>query len=336
MRKCNAILPPDFKLPVKCIFVLLNIGTSLVAIFGNALVMLILCTNQSLKTRSNYFLLFLAGTDVVVGLIAQPITCLLVINFLYLDRVCAISKILAYVCSVSCGASTGILALIGYDRYLHLSKLGNYNKYMTNGKLKVSISVIFAYQILVGCLIFQEDTATIYHYFIMVHIGTYGTILSFYYYKSWKTAKKGMISTTTGKKTKKQWRTTKSMALLVLVFVVCWSPFFLYFLFQLICKSMGIDSEKKFYPENLKVFFFCLLCGYTNSCINPFLYYWRNERIRLGIESFVRNKLGRKTRRVNNDSISEMPNSTCATHVQSYEKTSIEMDLKSTQRISIK
>ena len=156
------------------------------------------------------------------------------------------------------GASTGILALIGYDRYLHLSKLSNYNKYMTNGKLKVSISIIFAYQILVGCLIFQDDTATIYHYFIKVHIGTYGTILSFYYYKSWKAAKKGMVSTTTSKKTKKQWRATKSMALLVLVFVVCWSPFFLYFLFQLICQSMGIDSEKKFYSENLKFFFFFL------------------------------------------------------------------------------
>ena len=261
MRKCNAILSPDFKLPVKCIVLLLNIGTSLVSISGNALVMLILSTNPGFKTRSNYSLLFLPGTDVVVGLVAQPITCLLVINFLYLDQVCIASKILAYVCSVSCGASTGMLALISCDWYLHLSKLSNYNKYMTNRKLKVLISILFAYQILLGFLIFQEDTAIIYHYFIMGHIGTYTTILSFYYYKSWKIAKKRNVSTTASKKTKKQWRTTKSMALPVLAFVVCRSPFFLYFLFQLICQSMGIDSETKFYAENLKIFFFCLLCG---------------------------------------------------------------------------
>ena len=55
---------------------------------------------------------------------------------------------------MSSGASTGILALIGYARYLHLSQLSNYNKYMANRKLKVLISITFAYQILVGCLIF--------------------------------------------------------------------------------------------------------------------------------------------------------------------------------------
>ena len=97
IRQCSAVLAPDFKLPVKCIFLVLNIGTSLVAIFGNALVMLILHTTPRLKTQSNYLLLFLAGTHLIVGLIAQPITCILVINYLYLDKVCIISQILACV-----------------------------------------------------------------------------------------------------------------------------------------------------------------------------------------------------------------------------------------------
>ena len=77
-----------------------------------------------------------------------------------------------------------MLALIGYDEYLHPSRLKNYNKYMTNRKLKVLISMIFAYQTLVGGLIFHEDTGEIYIYFVVGHSGTYSTILSFSYYKS--------------------------------------------------------------------------------------------------------------------------------------------------------
>ena len=72
MMKCNSIPPPDFKIPAKSIFLLLNVGSFLVSILGNVLVMVILYITPKLKTRSNYFLLLLAGTDVAIGLIAQP------------------------------------------------------------------------------------------------------------------------------------------------------------------------------------------------------------------------------------------------------------------------
>ena len=273
MSKCNAIPPPDFKFSVKFIFLLFNIGTSLVTILGKFLMMVVLLYIPKLKTWSNHFLVLLGGTDLAVGLIAQPVTCLLVIDVLYMSQICIASNLQAYICTVSCGASMGMLALIGYDRYLHLSRLTNYNKYMTNRKLKVLISMIFAYQTLVGYLIFDEDTAEIYQYFVIAHVGAFSTILSFCYYKLWKIAKKGIISTT-DTSMKKHWRISKSMALLVLVFVVCcWTLFFLYMLVLQLCQFMEINFEKKFNPENLRIFYFCLLCGFANSCINPFVYY---------------------------------------------------------------
>ena len=327
MSKCNAIPPPDFEFSVKFIFLLFNIGTSLVAILGNSLVMVVLLYTPKLKTQSNSFLALLVGTDLAVGLIAQPVICLLVIDVLYMSQICTASNLQAYICTVSCGASMGILALIGYDRYLHLSRLKNYNKYMTNKKLKILISVIFAYQILVGCLVFDEDTSEIYHYFVVGHVGTYSTILSFCYYKSWKIAKKGLISTT-GAKMKTHWRMTKSMALIVLVFVICWTPFFLYMLVLQLCQFMKINFEKKFYPENLKIFYFCLFCGFANSCINPFLYYWRNKNIRHGIQSFIINKVCRKKGKVTDGTISKMTSSTHVNHVEISEKRSMDIDLK--------
>ena len=144
------------------IFPLLNIGTSLVTIFGNVLVIVVLLYSSKLKTRSNYLLSLLAGTDLAVGLIAQPLACLLIIDVLDMSQMCFASNLEVYICAISCGASTGLLALLGYDRYLHLSKLKNYNKYMTNKKLKALISIMFAYQTLVGCLIVHEDTVDIF------------------------------------------------------------------------------------------------------------------------------------------------------------------------------
>ena len=162
MRKWDTSISPDFKFPLMFIFPLLNIGTSLVTIFGNVLVIVVLLYSSKLKTRSNYLLSLLAGTDLAVGLIAQPLACLLIIDVLDMSQMCFASNLEAYICAISCGASTGLLALLGYDRYLHLSKLKNYNKYMTNKKLKALISIMFAYQTLVGCLIVHEDTVDIF------------------------------------------------------------------------------------------------------------------------------------------------------------------------------
>ena len=335
MMKYNSIPPPDFKIPAKFIFLLLNIGSSLVSVLGNALVMVVLHITPRLKTRSNYFLLLLAGTDVAIGLIAQPMTCLLVIDFLHMSKVCITSDLQGYVCSVLCGASVGMLALIGYDRYLHLSKLNNYNKYMTNRKLKVLVSVIFVCPNFIGCLIFSEDTVEANNCLVLGYVGVCGTILFFYYYKAWKIAKKGMKSTTNSKM-KKQWRMTKSMVLIVLVFIVCWFPFSLYLFVRQFYQFMDIDFETKFYPINLKIFYFCLLCGYINSCINPFLYYWRNRNIRLGIQLFLVNKPGRKKRKVNDVRITQMTNCTPAGNVECNSKRSIEIESMKSSFIAMK
>ena len=124
---------------------------------------------------------------------------------------------------------------------------------------------------------------------------------------------------------KKHWRMTKSVALFVLVFVVCRTPFFMYIFVLQLCQFMDINFERMFYPENLKIFYFCLLCGFTNSCINSFLYYWRNKDIRIGIQSFIMNRLCRNKGKVTDSRISKMTRSTHATHVECSEKRSKEI-----------
>ena len=319
MVECSVLTPPDFRLPLKCIFLLLNIGTSLLAIIGNGLVMLALFTFPRLRKRSNFFLLYLSITDMTVALIVQPMACVLVIDFHYTGQFCIVSVLMTYFAACICGASFGMLTLISYDRYLHLSKLNDYNKYMTDKKFKILVCIAFIYPTFVGSFMFHEKTVRVFYILVVIISLLLMGIICLCYYKSWKIVKTKSMSTATNKKTNKQWKVTKSIGLIVLFCITSWSPLSVFTFFQEICWFMGADFKTKYYPENLQVLYFCLLCGFANSCINPFLYYWRSKDIRQGMQLIIFEKILCKNlvENQNNTEISNMPNSTSGMSIMS-------------------
>ena len=300
MVECSTSAATDFELTVKYVLLFLNIGTSLLAILGNGLVIITFYTYADLRTRSNYFLLFLSITDMAVGLVVQPMTCLLIIGL----KLCIGRVLLIFFSAFSCGSSFGILTVISYDRYLHLSKLKNYNKYMTNKKCKTLVLLVFVYNVLTGSLLFKNDTRKIFYYCCLVSSVVCNVTICFCYYKSWKMVKTKTIPTTNIAITK-HWRVIKSMGLIVLFSVGSWLPFSIYgIIIKNIFQVMNIDFETAYYPENEIIFFFCLWFGYANSSINPVLYYWRNRKIRRGMQCLIIGKLGRKDIKFNFPSIS--------------------------------
>ena len=300
MAKCSTSTAADFQLPVKYVLIFLNIGTSLLAILGNGLVMITFYTYAELRTRSNYFLLFLSITDMAVGLVVQPMTCLLVTGL----RLCFGRVLLIFFSAFSCGSSFGILTVISYDRYLHLSKLNNYNKYMTSKKCKTLVLLVFVYNVLTGSLVFNNDTKKIFYYCCLISSVVCNVTICFCYYKSWKIIKCKTI-TTTNAAMKKHWIAIKSMGLLVLFSIGSWLPFSIYgVIIKKVYQLMNIDFETAFYPESEIIFYFCLWFGYANSCINPVLYYWRNSKIRRGMQHLITGKFGRKNVKFNFSSIS--------------------------------
>ena len=312
MVECSVLTPPDFRLPLKCIFLLLNIGTSLLAIIGNGLVMLALFTYPKLRKRSNYFLLYLSITDMTVALIVQPMSCALVVDFYYAGQFCIVSVLMTYFAACMCGASFGMLTLISYDRYLHLSKLNDYNKYMADKKFKALVCIVFTYPIVVGSFMFHKKTVRVFYTLVVIISLFLMGIICFCYYKSWKIVKTKSMSTSTNKKTKKQWKVTKSIGLIVLFCITSWSPLSVFTFFQEMCWFIGVDFQTKYYPENLQILYFCLLCGFANSCMNPFLYYWRKKDIRQGMQLIIFEKIFCRhlTENQNNIEISNTSNST--------------------------
>ena len=300
MAECSTSAAADFELSVKYVLLFLNIGTSLLAVLGNGLVMMTFYTYAKLRTRSNCFLLFLSITDMTVGLVVQPLTCLLIIG----PKLCIRGVLLIFFSAISCGPSFSILTVISYDRYLHLSKLNNYNKYMTSKKCKTLVLLVFVYHMFSGSLVFHDGTKNIFYCCCLVSSVLCSITICFCYYKSWKMVKCKIMSTT-NTAMMKHWRAIKSMGLLVLFSIGSWLPFSTYgIIIKNISRVMNIDLETASYQENEIVFFFCLWFGYANSCINPVLYYWRNSKIRRGMQCLIIGKLFRKDIQFNLPSIS--------------------------------
>ena len=98
-----------------------------------------LCLVRNLEARfkitlSTKILTSLAVSDLLVGTVSSPLTCWQVLNYISL-KVCEIHHVRRYFLFFLCVTSCLTLALISYDRYIYLTKLTNYNKYMTKRKL---------------------------------------------------------------------------------------------------------------------------------------------------------------------------------------------------------
>ena len=121
-----------------------NIAQGLTAILGNILVFILVINNKKLQTRSNVFLLSLAVSDFLVGALLEP---MFVAQFFSqeLRENCSFNKIRRYLSTFLMGGAVNSIALISYDRWVHLTKTVRYNDFMP--KIKVAILVTIAWLI---------------------------------------------------------------------------------------------------------------------------------------------------------------------------------------------
>ncbi|XP_065668252.1 adenosine receptor A3 isoform X2 [Hydra vulgaris] len=114
------------------IFAILSSILILATIFCNLFVIAVI---KNLKKRkiSNLFLLSLSISDLCVGMVLGPFTIIQVLDVDLLLS-CRAHFVRGYLLVLLVGSSLLTLAAVSYDRYLLLTKLTNYNKYMTENK----------------------------------------------------------------------------------------------------------------------------------------------------------------------------------------------------------
>ena len=295
----------------------LNVTTGLTASLGNLLVIAAILCYRNLQGRNNLLLAFLSITDLAVGFVIEPMVCSQVFNVV-IGNDCSVAFAVTYISAMLCGASSWTLTLISYDRYLHLIKLKNYNMYMSNKKLYIMLAFCWIYPILLATLMFTQTTIDAYYGILVGSAFCNMGIIMFCYYKSWKFVhEKSKVfpeKTNTMSKeddshiqvkdstkdkrdnsyrqVKRDWKLAKTFAIVIVCYILSWSPMTAFVIFLMIWQKTQF-ALGGFLQYLHTVYYITLWMGYTNSSLNPFIYYWRNREMREGIKKFLKRKIFR-------------------------------------------
>uniref|UniRef100_A0A8D2KUK3 Muscarinic acetylcholine receptor n=2 Tax=Varanus komodoensis TaxID=61221 RepID=A0A8D2KUK3_VARKO len=170
--------------------VLVTGGFSVVTVVGNLLVMISFKVNRELKTVNNYFLLSLAGADLIIGAISMNLytTYIVMGRWVMGSLACDLWLALDYVAS---NASVMNLLVISFDRYFSVTRPLTYRAKRTPRRAAVMIGMawlisfvlwapaILFWQNFVGERTVAEDQC--YIQFLSVPIITFGTAIAAFY-----------------------------------------------------------------------------------------------------------------------------------------------------------
>ncbi|XP_054832343.1 histamine H2 receptor [Eublepharis macularius] len=278
----------------------------IVTICGNVVVCLAVRFNRRLRTLTNCFIVSLAVTDLMLGLLVQPFAALYEVSNhrWYLSSIwCNIYTSLDV---MLCTASILNLFMISLDRYYVVTAPLRYTTLVTPRRVVMVMVFIWVVSIMVSFLPIHlgwNTNGTIIHDSDQCNLGVnciYGLVdalLTFYiplvimcttYYRIFKIAReqaKRINNVPCNKKvhhalpTVNEHKATVTLAIVMGAFIICWFPYFTVFIFR------GIYGDDAVSKELLSV---VTWLGYANSALNPILYGTLNRDFRTAYQQLFR------------------------------------------------
>ncbi|XP_038651520.1 histamine H2 receptor-like [Scyliorhinus canicula] len=280
----------------------------IIIIFGNVLVCLVVGLNRKLQNQTNYFIVSLAATDLLLGLLVLPFSAiseLLESEWPFGDTFCNIYTSMDVMLST---ASILNLFMISLDRYYAVTSPLRYTTLITPNRVAISLSLIWCISIMVSflpinlgwntkdLLVQSLDNTNQCHLELNKVYALVDALITFYiplpimcltYYRIFKIAREqakrinnvtGCTTLNPSLPTVKEHKATVTLATVMGVFVICWLPYFVVFTHE------GISGH----PTNKTVFAVVLWLGYVNSALNPILYAALNRDFRKAYQKLLR------------------------------------------------
>ncbi|XP_006815469.1 histamine H2 receptor-like [Saccoglossus kowalevskii] len=289
------------------IIIIALIGVILVAItiatiLGNVLVCLAAVVNRKLRTVTNFFVVSLAVSDMLVGLLVLPFSAIYEIQRSWPFGV-VLCNIWISMDVLLCTVSILNLFAISLDRYIAITRPMRYPSIMTTTKASVALVVIWSVSFLVSFLPihmgwntldgnienindptncnFDVSNGT---YVLIDGLGTFFLpliIMLCTYFRIFRIAREqakriSNLPKIDGSNTSRavdEHKATKTLAVVMGAFTVCWMPYFTLFVMRPFIFSPGEDVNYDLYS----VF---LWMGYANSTLNPIVYTVLNQEFR--------------------------------------------------------
>ena len=281
MAKC--IYNLDVSESLRYFLGVVNILQGIASTLGNIVVFAVVLSNKRLWTRSNAFLLSLATSDFLVGVLLEP---MFVAQFFSRDRRedCRFNMIRRYLSTLLMGGAVGSIALVSYDRWTHLTKTISYKTFMP--KKKVAILITIAWVIPIVIPLVRLTSEAVYSAIIIIYLSLVLALMTTCYIVIVKIVRSRTFNVKQrsdqkrlDKSTSDHIRVAKAIVLIILCLLVTIMP---------VCIYHGVTSVNGLSPglihisDNTKEICYAVLMtiGLANSGINPVIYYFRIPEFR--------------------------------------------------------
>lgn len=256
-------------------------ATSLCAIFGNALVCAAFATNRRLRNLTNFYVVSLAISDILVGLFNIPL-------YMFFYRTQGSKPTALYeafiIFDILCGAaSIWNMTAISVDRLIAVKYPNRYRIYLKKPFL-ASFLIVFVWTfatLVAGLrLVFKEYPEFPYNIFVFllsfavpccIIIVSYA-IIYFVVNKRSKWTGSVLIEI----------KLARTLSIVIACFILCWGPFSGLNIIAKYC-TKDISCQK----DIMKATPYIKLIQYVSSCFNPVIYTIRNREFRFTFHKLI-------------------------------------------------
>ena len=263
----------------------------LTTILGNAVVLWLISRIKSLRTISNLFLTSLAAADFLVGLVIDPVyflfRCLFFKTDTYLQTY---SKVIDYLWIHTTVATAFNLCCVTLDRHIAIFYPLRYVDIITYSRCYLLIATVWFTSFILPCSRFVPEDVTVlprlYFSFAIITILIPMTLIIFCSIRNLNAAsiqsRHIAINTVQNqdavKRKKKNFKATKTISIVVGLFVICWLPSLVTSIVHYLGKRLIFYSVWR--PVEA--------LALTSSAINPWVYCLRNAEFYQALTSTFR------------------------------------------------
>ncbi|XP_078344373.1 melanocyte-stimulating hormone receptor-like [Oculina patagonica] len=269
----------------------LNAPLMLVSIIGNTLVLAAILRTPSLRLPSFILLCSLAVSDLLVGLVVQPIY--IVTRLTGND---ALLQVLTIIALSACGVSLSTMTTISVDRFLALHYHMRYPNLMTTHRAVYTSAILWLITILLSFLNFWEKSEEADNFATALFVIICVVITTVCYTKIYRVvrqhqlqihAQQQAMECLSAESVQNMQRSKKSAIntfLYYVVMILCYTPLFISMLIIVISSNHWKTA-----------WYFADTVAFMNSSLNPVLYCWRIRELRTAVVKTARQMLCKQT-----------------------------------------
>ena len=269
-------------------FSAVNIFLSISAFLGNFLILVALNKETSLYLHSKLLYRCLATTDLLVGLVSQPLFATYWMSVVHEHwSLCRYTRGAAYISSFAlCGVSLLTLTAISVDRLLALLLGIRYRQIVTLKRIYITTTTFWIFFVAAGSFSVLHTRIILWCSIIVIPSCSVISIAS--YTKIFRTLRHNQVQVQDYVQPNAlnmvRYRKAVSSALWVqLALAVCYVPKF---------TTLAVITYRKTYPLHVVVIdAITTILTYFNSTLNPFLYCWKIKEVRQAVKQTIRRAL---------------------------------------------